>query len=401
MMIRTFNNIDIRIFETADKTITYAPYDIAKVLNIHHVDKKINKIDSEQIVQFSDYDSNGIHRPIITIPDYIIFKWLKKVKNETLSRDFKKWIIANRRIFIEKQVLVDYEASMTEKDDQIEELIEKNKELEKGYKPVIKYSNIDPNEYTDDSVVYLIHVANDYFKFGVSHGIDRRYNEHCAYFRKLKYDPKLVNIWVCKTGKIMQTIEKKIKLYAQHNKILVKHFGQTEILKTDDINHIVNKITQYVDKYNNINAEISSLRAKELDLKIKEAAIKEKELDLRILEITKSNELEILKYQHEIKCKEIELIKLNTNKVNNKPANTLIVIKDDDVIDEDANKKNSKEIAAEWIKNNPPNSGELTTDYYNRYTNNNENIIHSNNFGPLVKSIIKRGPVHGTNNRHW
>lgn len=55
----------------------------------------------------------------------------------------------------------------------------------------------------------------------------------------------------------------------------------------------------------------------------------------------------------------------------------------------------------QWITNNQPNNGELTTAYYERYKAANNNPIISREFGPLVREITKRDVLQGTHGRHW
>lgn len=54
-----------------------------------------------------------------------------------------------------------------------------------------------------------------------------------------------------------------------------------------------------------------------------------------------------------------------------------------------------------WIQNNNPANGESTADYYEKYrTSNHFPLIH-NEFGPIVRDVLKREPVRGKLGRHW
>lgn len=61
-----------------------------------------------------------------------------------------------------------------------------------------------------------------------------------------------------------------------------------------------------------------------------------------------------------------------------------------------------KDVAEEWIKNNPPISGEKTTVYYDRYASVHKNPVANTIFGPIVTSVIGRKSTGGTGGvRHW
>ncbi len=54
-----------------------------------------------------------------------------------------------------------------------------------------------------------------------------------------------------------------------------------------------------------------------------------------------------------------------------------------------------------WIRNNLPKEKEITTEYYNRYTNNCEgNKISNSQFGKLVREQGYK-PIRGTHHRFW
>ncbi|SIP86177.1 Hypothetical protein PACV_465 [Pacmanvirus A23] len=53
--------------------------------------------------------------------------------------------------------------------------------------------------------------------------------------------------------------------------------------------------------------------------------------------------------------------------------------------------------ARDWIKNNPPQEREITTEYYSRYLDSKPiAIVKNNQFGPLVKSVTRMNSVQGT-----
>lgn len=59
-----------------------------------------------------------------------------------------------------------------------------------------------------------------------------------------------------------------------------------------------------------------------------------------------------------------------------------------------------KDLASEWVKNNPPKEKEITTDYYKRYSDANEKRVADNQFGKCVR---EKGYniVRGSNGRYW
>jgi hypothetical protein len=59
-----------------------------------------------------------------------------------------------------------------------------------------------------------------------------------------------------------------------------------------------------------------------------------------------------------------------------------------------------KQNSTAWIRANPPNNMEKTTDYYNRYMQSNPNGCHSSEFGKLMKHEVFMIKKSG-NNRYW
>lgn len=60
----------------------------------------------------------------------------------------------------------------------------------------------------------------------------------------------------------------------------------------------------------------------------------------------------------------------------------------------------NRELADNWILNNPPEDREITTNYYNRYVENVNKPIHINQFSGLVRAAGFE-IVRGTDCRHW
>lgn len=92
---------------------------------------------------------------------------------------------------------------------------------------------------------------------------------------------------------------------------------------------------------------------------------------------------------------------INVNNVNNVNGNNININCNNRVVNQMQTKEQRLQTASTWITNNNPNVGELTTVYYDRYAAANINPIARCTFGPIVKEVLKRDCIHGTNARHW
>lgn len=122
-----------------------------------------------------------------------------------------------------------------------------------------KDGNLD--EFEKFNCVYLIHVADTYYKFGISRNIQKRIHAHNKYFCGMGHTPVIIKVWKCYTEQIMKDAENKIKMDANR----IQLYGLTEILNAADISVIVNSIDNDIQMRNNV-AEIQEIDAKNINV---------------------------------------------------------------------------------------------------------------------------------------
>ncbi len=262
-----FNQTEVRIFGTIERPL-FVANDIAKLLDIKNVRDSISKFEDYEKEGVAIADTLGGMQTTTVLTEAGLYSLILKSR-KPVAKEFKKWVLTEVLPTIRKTGNFSLQDNIeNQRLEQLERDLEESRTeielLKLDYKPKIEYQDVDFNEFSDDSCIYLIHVVDDLFKFGVSNGVDERYMTHFYKFRKLGYDPIIVKIWKCNTAKIMKNTELKIKSYARQNKILVNAFGQTEIMKTDSIKHIREKIDRYVNSQNNV--EIGSIEIKKMEL---------------------------------------------------------------------------------------------------------------------------------------
>ena len=283
-----FKGTEVRIFGTLESPL-FVANDIAKILEIKHIATSINKFEDYKKSGVRTTDPHGRMQDTVVLTEAGLYSLVLKSK-KPIAKEFEKWVLTEVLPNIRKNGKYDIMKDNNQRAQQLEiDLEESRTEIERlklDYKPSIKYHTVDFNEFADDSCIYLIHIMTDYFKFGVSSGIDNRMSDHFNNFKKLNHRPTIVNIWKCNKAKIMKTTEKKIKNYAKQNNILVKAFGQTEIMKTDNIDHIVEKITKYIDNQNNVDVGTIEIKKMELTNEGKRLDIELKKLDIEFFKIS-------------------------------------------------------------------------------------------------------------------
>lgn len=329
----------------------------------------------------------------------------------------------------------------------IEEIKAENAKLKLGYVPKVTYHKIDINDFIGHPCIYLIHLKETDYKFGQTGRMDQRYYEHILDFSKKGCKPKIVKIWKCATMQIMMNTENMIKTFGKQNKIKTKKYDHVEILKTDNIDHVVHTIDKYVDKQNSRDKTHIKLRLAEIELereKISASSLPDKIRLAELSAILIPSQIRLAEIELENKRLDLEISRLKCDKpisvlpsVDEKKPNIFIEIKDsiesksDDRDNSDENKvsnvnainvtdikinntsndkiPNKKQQLREqriqstrlWITNNHPKIKEATTSYYERYTIANVDPVSHNIFGPLVREITDRAIVQGRYHRHW
>lgn len=424
-----FQGKEVRVFGTFDKPL-FVANDVAKILDIKNV--------RTSIADFEDYQKDCVHimdaigrlRPTTVLTESGLLLLITK-SNKPFAKEFTKWVFDEvlptiRRTgkydgqnTIDMQKQTELERSVNEKDNKIQHLERKVSELSLGYKPEITYHELDLNNFTNHACVYLFHLKENDYKFGVSGGIDVRHDTHLRDFQKEGCNPKLIKVWKCENMQIMKDTELKIKILAKQNNILVAKYGKKEIITTDDIAHVVTCIDKYVNSQNSRENTVMRIR----------------ESELRIAEINANNESKRLDNENlrlQIKLRKLDLQSQHTRTQPPPPAKFIELSPADDNIasEEDAppiqeeipvnqplpaittpaitvlNAQppvlDKKQLACNWIQANPPYENETTTDYYKRYNTYDPNGVKVNSFGPLVKTVTKMKTTQGTGGmRRW
>lgn len=322
----------------------------------------------------------------------------------------------------------EFQSLYEESQSQIEELRKENTKLKAEYIPKVSYCDVDMNDYREHPCIYLIHIRDNDYKFGETGEIDKRYYKHMNDFTKRGCKPKLIKIWKCKSMQIMKNTEKQIKHFASQNNIKVKKYDKTEIITTDNIKPVVDVICKYVERGNKKDEDYQKVYLAELEL----------ENNRVLLEISNAK-LEKIRVKLELRKLDIEPAKLNIESTDLQNSAETDIERDNivddknvvcnniddidnvpDIIDnpiipdvpevvivaQPANiavntKAHRKQTAKTWIQNNNPNHGEITKNYYERYKTGHAHPLNHNEFGPIVREVIGRDPIKGTNNRHW
>jgi phage anti-repressor protein len=110
--------------------------------------------------------------------------------------------------------------------------------------PQLNKYDFDPNTFKGKEVLYLIHIKDNFYKFGVTANILKRLRNHKV---NLDYD-YVIKCWDLINRTISKKVEDSIKLYAKHEKINATYNTETEVIEVANIDNIVKVINVYVDK---------------------------------------------------------------------------------------------------------------------------------------------------------
>lgn len=137
----------------------------------------------------------------------------------------------------------------------------------------------DLNKFIGKSCLYLIHIKDNIYKYGITRKIKERMSSHK---KDLDYKRE-IEVWEVKER---ETVENKISNLLNQWNIKIIYQTKTECFQTSDditIDHVIAKINEYINEYKNekkeenISDEITKLN---IQLKLKELDIKEKEINL-------------------------------------------------------------------------------------------------------------------------
>lgn len=214
----------------------------------------------------------------------------------------------------------------------------------------------DINDFTDEPCIYLYHIHDHIYKYGMSTEVDVRNNTHVNNFANKGHNIKLLRWWKCDSEKAMRETENCIKLYAKANNLASDAFPpQKEIIEHDDGKKLMRIISKYVRANNEKYVgciEICKLKINLALAKVNLAISREEtkreniRLQIKMLELQNNN----------TQVKEIAF--------DVPPAVEPTIAADDK--EEVPAPPDAVNPTAEWINNNPANNA-LKTGYYGLY----------------------------------
>ena len=381
-----FENSDIRILGTND-TPLFVANDVGKILGITKIAASIKDYDEDEKA-VNIVATPGGNQRMVLLTEGGLYKILY-TSRKPIAKKFRNWVT---HVLSEIRTKGRYDLS-----NEIETI--KQRELEKDAlildlqskiidTPPVNYHKIDINEYIGKSIVYLVHIVNYDYKFGVTGDVKTRLNTHRNDFKKLGYDINIVKIWKCGSANIMSEVEGMIKILAKQNEMLVEKYNKTEIITTGDIEPIVSKIDEYVSDKNILDSRYFEIKKMELELKLQVEKNEARKLDIE----DKRLEIELIKLRGEAHNQLNG--KLNSTQLNdqlneqlNEHLNStqLIPIGDQPVVKYDIK---------EWIKNNPPTQ-QLLSNYYNDYKISTKSSFSQAKFNNEMISLGYAKKSHG------
>jgi predicted GIY-YIG superfamily endonuclease len=240
---------------------------------------------------------------------------------------------------------------------------------------------IDPYQYKDKHVVYLLNIENNIYKYGWSSDFIERSDAH----RTKRGWTNYIQIFDCKTKDNARVVEIKFKKYLVFNKLLINYVDKNninyiEIFQTDiNINEFISVINKYIqDEIDKSNKKYIEYYEKEKELKLLD--IKLVELNI-INENNDKNKLTLLENKvNSLESKLDTIINLLTNNTNinliNK--NKIIDIDDNNYIDNEKNEIINIEINE--LNNNINNEqDEIIDNEQDEIINNEQDEIINNN----------------------
>lgn len=101
----------------------------------------------------------------------------------------------------------------------------------------------DIAKFNKKTVLYLIHIENDKYKFGITNKIMKTLSSHKRFFNY----KNVIKIWDCLDRGVAHNIKtKELKNYIIDNELNYSDNGNSDIIKTNDIKQVVEKINEFV-----------------------------------------------------------------------------------------------------------------------------------------------------------
>lgn len=383
-----FENKEIRILGTPEEPLFIAN-DIEKILELKNIHVTIKDFDNTEKVISNPYHL-GVNQNMMCLTEKGLYRVLY-TSRKPLAKQFQNWVFT-----VLKEIRLKGRYDLLQKiEEQKQAIVLKVEEPLAQTNEIVIAENIaiietdqieiddsfqlvspDINDYRDCNVVYLLHVYENDYKFGITDDTIRRLSEHKTHFKKHNHEINVVRLWKCKNSIIMRSIEDKIKTLSKENDILRKKYDLTEIFETSNVNLVIEKIDQYV-------AESIDVSDKIYEMEMAKMRIKEKETDNENLRL----QIELLKLSKGI-GENVNLIEYNNN------------ILDETQIDQ----PDTSEQSINWIKTNNPSEKQAASDYYNKYTKamlaSGIDTLSIQKFSKLVKDLGFKS-VRGDTFRRW
>lgn len=108
--------------------------------------------------------------------------------------------------------------------------------------PEINKYDFHEQQFYDKEVLYLININDEYYKYGITQNIKKRLTTH-RNLLKYKY---VIKCWDCINRTVSKRVEDDIKRFLKINKLNCEYKGNFEIIKTTQIEKIIDILNQYV-----------------------------------------------------------------------------------------------------------------------------------------------------------
>jgi predicted GIY-YIG superfamily endonuclease len=136
--------------------------------------------------------------------------------------------------------------TLIEETETLKNLLDK-KTHENNYLRGVGENQIDINLYDKKSVVYILKIESDLFKYGYTNNILHRLSTHR---NKIKDDIEIVKLFILESTVEARNIETLITTYSKTNKLNSSYKNEKrEIIKTNCIGLVIEKINEWIKEY--------------------------------------------------------------------------------------------------------------------------------------------------------
>ena len=118
--------------------------------------------------------------------------------------------------------------------------------LEPNKNEIVYPSYVIPEQkYLGESVLYILEVEPNIYKFGVTEHIEDRLKKH---YRDLKFI-SVMRLFICTNSMVMYKVEADFKQMAKMAGILIRKYEKTEIIQTNDVTPHLNWLESSIKIY--------------------------------------------------------------------------------------------------------------------------------------------------------